>query len=136
MNKIGLIIVVLAVGIVAMFALGANKKPNENVTPASTANQPTEAEKKIEEATITVTSSGFDPQNLTIKSGTKVVWINKSGAMTTVNSAQHPTHLVYPALNLNEFADGSSVSLVFEKPGEYKYHDHLNPTRFGSIMVE
>jgi len=68
--------------------------------------------------------------------GTKVVWIKKSGAVATVNSADHPTHLVYPPINMGEFKDGTSVQLVFDKPGTYKYHNHLIPSQTGTVVVE
>lgn len=85
---------------------------------------------------VNLTSSGFDPKTLTIKTGTRVIWLNKSGAAATVNSVVHPTHQVYTPLNLGEFPDGSSVQLVFDKSGTYNYHDHLNPSRTGTVVVE
>ena len=87
-------------------------------------------------ATVNLTSSGFDPKTATVKAGTRVIWLNKSGAAATVNSAVHPTHQAYPPLNLGEFPNGSSVQLVFDKPGKYGYHDHLNPSRTGTVVVE
>ena len=91
---------------------------------------------EVEEATINLTKSGFTPQTLTIKAGTKVIWINESGNAAAVNSANHPTHQVYPPLNLGEFEDGENLSLVFNTPGTYKYHNHLDATEFGSVVVE
>ncbi len=85
---------------------------------------------------ITLTSSGFSPATITIKAGEKVVWKNESGGPATVDSAQHPTHLVYPKLNLGRFEDGEELSLVFDEPGKYNYHDHLNASRFGTVVVE
>lgn len=135
MNKLGLIIVILIViGAVGIFALGDKKNTDKNMSPTPTANQ-TESEKTSGTA-VTVTGSGYDPQSLTVKAGTKVIWTNKSGTAVTVDSALHPTHLVYPPLNLGQLEDGSSVELVFDKPGTYRYHNHLNPTQFGSIIVE
>lgn len=135
MNKLGLIIVVLIIiGAVGIFALGGKKNTDKNMPPTPTASQ-TENDKTSGTA-VTVTSSGYDPQSLTIKAGTKVIWTNKSGVAVTVDSALHPTHLVYPPLNLGQFEDGSSKELVFDKAGTYRYHNHLNPTQFGSIIVE
>lgn len=88
------------------------------------------------ETVVNETADGYKPKTVTVKVGAKVVWTNKSGEVGDVSSAQHPTHLVYPPLNLGNFDDGASVSLVFDKPGTYKYHDHLNPSRFGTVVVE
>lgn len=91
---------------------------------------------KAEVVTITLTKSGFNPQKVTVKAGTKVTWINQSGGTATVDSADHPTHLKYPPLNLGSFANGGSLSLVFDKTGTYGYHNHLNSSQFGTVTVE
>jgi plastocyanin len=87
-------------------------------------------------STIQITANGYLPMNLTIKAGTTVTWINSSGADVTVNSNNHPTHLLYPPLNLGRVSDGGSVSLRFDTPGTYGYHNHLNPSQTGIITVE
>ncbi|MDO8621476.1 MAG: cupredoxin domain-containing protein [Candidatus Levybacteria bacterium] len=135
------LIVIIAIAIIAgVFIFGAKKSSNQApVQQGSQSQQVTTSpaqEQKQSEAIVTVTTSGFVPQTLTIKAGTKVVWMNKSGTTVTVNSAVHPTHLAYPPLNLGEFGDGSSVQLGFDKPGTYSYHDHLNPSQTGTIVVE
>ena len=71
-----------------------------------------------------------------MKVGTKVRWVNKTAIAADVSSADHPTHLKYPPLNLGNFEPDKSVSLVFTEPGTYKYHDHLNPTKLGTVIVE
>jgi plastocyanin len=110
-------------------SISSQPAPSEEVTGAM-------MEKKAKETTITLTQSGFDPQTVTIKAGEKVVWVNNSGDVATVNSSKHPTHLDYPPLNLGQFQDGDKLELVFDKPGTYMYHDHLHATRFGKIVVE
>lgn len=101
----------------------------ESPIPAGSATAP-------ETKSVALTSSGFGPQSLTVKVGTKVVWTNRSGTAATVNSASHPTHLVYPLLNLGNFGNGDTLSLVFDKPGTYKYHNHLNAGQTGMVVVE
>ncbi len=90
----------------------------------------------IDKNTVTLTANGYEPQTLTIKAGTKVSWINKSGETATVSSDNHPTHELYPFLNLGKFADGESLSVVVEKPGTYTYHNHLNADEKGTIIAE
>lgn len=91
---------------------------------------------KEEIVNITLTSSGFDPETTTVKAGSRVIWLNKSGVAASLNSADYPTNKLYPPLNLGEFADGSSVQLIFDKPGEYKYHNHLKQGQNGTVIVE
>ncbi len=86
--------------------------------------------------TVTLTADGFSSAVLTIKVGTAVTWMNKSGAEATVNSDPHPVHTDYQPLNLGRFPDGGSLSLTFDKPGTYGYHNHLNPSQTGKIIVQ
>lgn len=146
MNKliIGILVAVIIAGGVYLFT----NKGNYNVpTTAPIKNEPgvvvssptptaTSGPTVSQTQEVMITRSGFSPSTLTVKVGTKVVWVNKSGVTAAVNSAVHPTHLVYPPLNLGEVANGSSVELVFDKPGTYKYHNHLNPTQTGTIVVQ
>lgn len=113
------------------------KQPPTNTPSASTAasQSPSEAMKN-EEQTVTLTSDGFSPQTLTVTVGTKVTWVNKSGEEGNVSSDPHPIHTSYPPLNLHGFASGASVNLVFDKAGTYGYHNHLNPSQTGTVVVK
>lgn len=86
--------------------------------------------------TITLTADGFSPAVLTIKKGETVTWVNKSGVDATVNSDPHPIHTDYPPLNLGAFSDGGTLSLTFDTPGTHGYHNHLNPSQKGKIIVQ
>ena len=85
---------------------------------------------------VNVTKNGFEPKELTVKTNTRIIWINKSGGPVTVNSDNHPSHLLFPFLNLGEFGDGSSVQVILDKPGIYTYHNHFNSSQTGTITVE
>ena len=88
------------------------------------------------EVTVSITSSGFSPDSITVQPGTKVTWVNNSGGVANVSSDPHPTHTLYPPLNLGRVAGGASVSLVFDKAGSYGYHNHLNPGWTGKVTVQ
>lgn len=104
----------------------------ENGEPTTAITNPSETK----EISIILTKDGFSPKILTVKTGTKVTWLNQSENPATVNSSPHPAHTDYPALNLGSFGAGESLSLTFNKPGTYKYHNHLNSSQFGNITVE
>lgn len=93
-------------------------------------------EDAAEEATITLTQKGWSPATLTVKAGQVVTWVNNSGQDATVNSDPHPTHTNYPPLNLGNFSDGQALSLDFPKAGTYGYHNHLDPSQTGTIIVQ
>lgn len=102
-------------------------------SPTSATESPTTQQSQN---TVTLTSNGFSPATLTIKTGKTVTWVNKSGESATVNSDPHPTHTDYTPLNLDNFLDGGTLTLTFDKPGTFGYHNHLNPSEWGTITVQ
>ena len=94
---------------------------------------------------IKYTNSGYSPSSLVVKKGATVTFKNESSRETWPASAKHPTHEVYPAAGgcIGSMFDtcrglktGETWSFVFNIPGTWKYHDHLNPQRFGAVVVE
>lgn len=132
------IVILLGIGAVLLLTNKASKNALQMIpkTPQGQNPQTKNAGKPITQATITVTETGFLPASLKVKAGTKVVWLNKSGKTVAVQSAEHPTHLLYPPLNLGEFPNGASVQLVFDMLGKYRYHNHLIPNQTGEVIVE
>ena len=138
MNKILLATVAIVI-IAGAFLLIGNKKqtaPIEQAQPSVTKTQKIEIPTQGPNITVEVTKTGFVPPTITIKSGTQVMWKNTSGESATVNSDPHPTHTLYPFLNLGAFDNGSSVNVVFDKPGTYTYHNHFNSSQKGKVIVE
>lgn len=129
------ILILVGVGIVLTLR-GQKPETQQNQTTQQTTPSPAQAADQEVQQLITVTKSGFDPQTIKIKPKTRVIWLNKSGGIVTVNSSEHPTHQDYIPLNLGQFRDAFSVQLVFDKSGTYKYHNHLNPNQTGTIVVE
>lgn len=152
MNKLllGIIVLLFVIGAIALVnsqsktpSTSTSSTPQERNNSQVSSKAPSEEATKAkdammakEETVVTVTKNAFNPQSVTVKAGTKVVWKNESGAMANVSSAIHPTHQVYPSLNLDNFVNDSQVSLVFDKPGTYKYHDHLRPSLTGTVVVK
>ena len=143
MNKllIGIIIVVVVIGAIAV--MSSSKKTqqqpiNSNYNSGSEQTQQSGSQpgKESNKSVIDVTTSGFSPNALTVKAGAMVEWNNKSGSTISINSADHPTHKLYPQLNIGEIANGTATGLIFDKPGTYMYHDHYNPSMTGTIVVE
>lgn len=144
-NILGIVALIL-IAIVG-FATTQSKNTQTAQSPTDMQSTPTQAEtlspstssgsmmEKSGETHVTLSTSGFTPETIMIKTGTKVVWTNKSGDQATVDSDFHPTHRSYPALNLGRFNDGETLSLTFGKAGTYNYHDHLNPSWSGTVIV-
>lgn len=113
---------------------GQSQQPT---TQQQAVTQPTSGSQTAnQQNTVTLTQDGFSPAALTVKAGTTVTWVNKSGTDATVNSDPHPIHTAYPQLNLGSFSDGGTLSLKFDKPGTYGYHNHFNSSQKGTIVVQ
>ncbi len=103
-------------------------------------------------AVVTYTDSGFDPQELgPIAPGDKVIFRNESSRPIWPATAMHPTHAVYDGTTLNEHCaegaapsfdscrgiePGGEWSFIFERVGNWQYHDHLKLGYYGTIVVK
>lgn len=135
-NKNYLAAVVAGVVILGGAFFLMNKKATAPTTEKTVVEPTVSVSATKKETIISENADGFLPATLTVKKGTTVVFTNKSGSLISVNSANHPTHLLYPKLNLGEIEDGQSKSLQFNDVGSFGFHDHLNPSRFGKVIVE
>lgn len=88
---------------------------------------------------------GYSPQTLTIKKGETVIFSNQSSQATWPASAMHPTHRDYPTTGgcLGSTFDAcrglqpnETWTFTFDFSGDWKYHDHLHPSNYGTIIVE
>lgn len=85
---------------------------------------------------VAMTASGFSPNNITVKSGTIVVFKNTDSSGHWPASNPHPIHS-----DLSEFDSkqpvpaGGSYSFTFTKVGTWGYHDHLNASHRGTVTV-
>lgn len=118
--------------------LSRNTGEETSVTlePTSTPVSNPGAEMQNEEAKVTLTNAGFAPETLRVKTRTIVTWENKSQSLATVDSNVHPTHRLYPFLNLGNFDSGETISVTFQEAGTYTYHNHLNSSQTGTVIVE
>jgi len=139
-------ILLFAVGLVAIVIVSGCAQSGGQQTPPTptttlTITQPT----ATSENTVEITSSGFSPKILTINAGDTVVFANKDANVHWPASAFHPTHTVYPESGgclgskfdaCKGLEQGESFSFEFNQKGSWKYHDHLNPSLSGTIVVE
>lgn len=142
MNSKILLIIIALIVVFGAFTFFGNKK----ISPTTSTKQSESIESQQKERTVTqpnnptatvaLRDSGFVPKDITVKTGTRVVWINKNRRAATVDSNDHPTHRLYPFLNLGELSDGSIVQVVFDKAGTYGYHNHYNASENGTVTVE
>lgn len=79
----------------------------------------------------------FSSSPLTIKNGDVVIFKNNSDKSFWPASAFHPTHTNYPDFDTKKpIAPGQTWQFKFTKTGQWAFHDHLNPSATGKIIVQ
>ncbi|MBI4062315.1 cupredoxin domain-containing protein [Candidatus Gottesmanbacteria bacterium] len=90
----------------------------------------------VAESTAQYTDSGFMPNTITVKQGTTVRFTNQSSRGMWVASAVHPTHQLLPGFDqLKSVEKGGTYEYTFAKVGTWKYHNHVNATDTGTVVV-
>lgn len=85
---------------------------------------------------VQLTEKGFVPNELVIRMGEKVVFGNELGTPFWPASSLHPTHEIYPEFDSKErILPPENWEFVFNEPGMWKYHDHINAHATGVIIV-
>ncbi len=80
---------------------------------------------------------GFTPNVLEITQGQTVTFENVGREPSWPASNDHPTHQIYSEFDSNEpIKPGKTWSFIFDKPGEWEFHDHLSPQHTGIIKVK
>ncbi|HEY1074827.1 MAG TPA: cupredoxin domain-containing protein [Patescibacteria group bacterium] len=86
---------------------------------------------------VTFNGQAFSPRSLTIKVGDTVRFLNNGSQSIWVASDPHPVHTKYSAFDAERgYAPGETYSFTFTKAGTWTYHNHLNSSQTGTIVVE
>lgn len=149
---IGIVVVLLGVGAFVIAKkpepapteqLKTSTKKTEEIpkttNPVEKVEESTETKKEdaTNEIQVTYTDSGFSPQELTVKVGDTVVFINKSSKEMWVASAVHPAHQILPEFDqLTGVGTSGKYEFTFDKIGTWTYHNHLEPSHIGTIIAE
>mgnify|MGYP001590098068 CR=1 FL=1 len=150
---IGSVVLVLVVILGGWYLLSAKpaKAPTTGApSPSATATATTTEQTAPTPITVAYTDQGFSPASVTVHVGTTVTFVNQSSKKMWVASAMHPAHTVYSGTSLSQHcpdtantafdecvavSSGGSYSFTFNKVGDWKYHNHVGSSDFGSVVV-
>ncbi len=140
------VLVILLVGYFAFFSNTSNSGENSNVeTPSQKEVSSTQNEHVVE-----ITTQGFVPKILEIKKGDKVTFVNALVTKARPASDFHPTHTNYPGSSITkcgtskesetfdscrDLGKEETYSFTFNEIGSWTYHNHLQPSKDGRIIV-
>ena len=110
---------------------------NEDSSLGKTLEQTSDVETSVEQtAIVTYNSSGFNPSVININKGDTVKFVNESSGSMWVASDPHPVHTDYSAFDAQKnYSNGESYSFTFTESGAYEYHNHVNPSMRGTVIV-
>ena len=104
---------------------------------------------KTEGAVIRYVNGRYVPGRVHVSVGDEVKWVNEDDAFWPASNF-HPTHKEYPGSDIRKcytssretlfdsceaLGRGAEYSFVFEHPGEWRFHDHINPRATGTVAV-
>lgn len=140
MNKTGKILLavgaVIAVAVVAVLLLGKPAATPTNNTSESQREGGTNSSTAPPEVTITYDGTIFTLSSTTMKSGGVVKVANKSSKDLEFNSDPHPVHTDNSELNTGRIPAGKSASFNLTTKGKWGFHNHLNASQKGELIVE
>jgi len=105
----------------------------------------TQSAQVVTDHTVTYTNSGFSPKVLTTTRGSTITFVNASSDAINVASDPHPIHDLYPTTggcisstfdSCDNIPPGQSWSFTFDVLGTWEYHNHRNPGKRGTIVVQ
>ena len=146
---------VIIAGILFLLIIGGIFLLNGYLAPSTnnTKDNPQETTNSLntgETHQVGMSAAGFSPQRLETSVGDRVTFNVADNGRYWPASDVHPTHEVYPGTSIRKCRDvaegsifdacrglqqGSQFSFVFNEAGTWAYHDHLNPTLRGIIVV-
>jgi plastocyanin len=94
----------------------------------------------VNTTTITITSAGVSPKDITVAVGSRVTFMNNDSIGHDMNSDPHPEHTSCPAINVgNVLAGQSRTSENLTTARVCTYHDHNQPSNTnlqGTIRIQ
>jgi plastocyanin len=102
--------------------------------------------------TVTVNYNGtsFSPASITVAKGDTVNFVMSGGSGMWLASNPHPSHTGYDGTSrathcapgytgakpFDECSMGTSFAFTFDKTGTFGYHDHMNESAHGTVVVQ
>lgn len=137
---LGVLVIIAIVGFMVTRRSPAPSAPTPS--QAVTTNEPaTATEQAVQQptaaaATVRYTASGFSPSLVKVKSGSTVTFKNESSEPMWVASDPHPIHTRLRGFDAkNGIGNGQTYSFTFTKAGRFGFHNHLNPSHTGTVVV-
>jgi plastocyanin len=91
----------------------------------------TQANTVPEPVQIVIDNFAYQPKEVTVAVGTKVVWVNRDDVPHTATSTAKPKAFDSGSLDTNQ-----KFEHTFDKPGVYEYYCAVHPKMTGKVIVK
>lgn len=118
--------ILIIVGIIAILGLAYWYFMKQYQAPTATQTTPSQTQPVVVPNTININNFSFTPDQITVKVGTTVTWINFDSVQHTVVSSLFTS----PVL-----AQGDSFTYTFKSSGTVNYNCSIHPTMTGQVVV-
>ena len=132
---IAAIIALILFGIIAVVGINSQNSATDGSTSANTEPNLNAVEEDDVAATVTYTGQGFEPNLSTIAEHNYVRVRNRSVRVLNFVSDPYLERTDNPELNIGEIAPGESKKLYISQKGRWGYHNALDPSESGTIIV-
>lgn len=133
---IGAIIALVLFGAIAIVGINSQNSQTDGSTSTNTQPNLNAIQEDDVAATITYTGKGFEPNLSTIAEHSYIRVRNRS--VRTLNFVSNPylERTDNPELNAGEIAPGESKRVYLSQKGRWGYHNALDPSESGTIIVQ
>ncbi len=123
-NKIiiGIVILVIVIGGLYFFSQNQYQSNLPSVQPSTQ-----EQQNNVDANTVTIQNFSFSPSTLTVKTGTKVTWVNQDSVPHKIKS---------DTFNSSDLSQGDKFEFTFNTKGSFDYICGIHPSMKGKIVVE
>lgn len=123
-----LVMVALAAALAACGSSGTDTAGGDTAGTEAAEVTSAAAEGEGEGQQVAIVDFSFDPSELTVASGTDVVWQNEDGAAHTVTFDDGE--------DSGNLEGGATYARTFAEAGDYPYACAIHPTMTGTVTVE
>ena len=103
--------------------------PGTTLAPGATTGGSTPTSGTGNSVQVIMTNRSYDPQQVTVKVGATVTWVNQ-------DSPQHDVVADNGEFKSSLFDKGGTFSFTFTKAGTYPYHCSIHPGMNGTVVVQ
>ncbi len=125
MKRIWLAILMGVIVLGALTVLGCGSSSNQ---PSSGGGTNTQSSGN----TVILKDTSFQPQQITISTGSELTWINQDSVNHTVVGDGTGPGGDFQSKTLQP---GEEFSFIFDQPGNYPYHCSIHPSMKGTVIV-